>query len=124
MSTENLSDGLQFDLRSLASAESLARLPLFVVALLAVRGLPAFLYVRVLGRRQTLAAALLQATSLPFIVASTQIGLALGVVQRSTAAALVAAGLASVVVFPLLALVVSPSPAGATETEPGSLPVT
>ena len=117
-----VASGLQFDLRSLASAESLAKLPLFVLALLAVRGVPALLYVRVLGRTQTLAAALLQATSLPFIVASTQIGVALGVTQRSTAAALVAAGLVSVVAFPLLALVVSRSATTEPEPEPASTP--
>jgi Kef-type K+ transport system membrane component KefB len=99
-----VASGIQFDLRALASADSLAKVPLFVAALLAVRGLPALLYLRTLGRTQALAAGLLQATSLPFIVAATQIGLALGVVQRSTAAALVAAGLVSVVAFPVLAL--------------------
>ncbi len=99
-----IASGLQFDLRSLLSPDSLAKLPLFALALLAVRGLPAILYVRVLGRAETVAAGLLQATSLPFIVAASQIGLALGVIQRSTAAALVAAGLVSVVVFPVLAL--------------------
>jgi hypothetical protein len=53
------------------------------------------------------AAGLLQATSLPFIVAATQIGLVLGVIQPSTAAALVAAGLVSVIAFPALALAAS-----------------
>jgi hypothetical protein len=47
----------------------------------------------------------LQATSLPFIVAATQIGLQLGVVSRASAAALVAAGLLSVVICPALGLV-------------------
>jgi Kef-type K+ transport system membrane component KefB len=109
-----ISSGIQFDLRALVSTESLSRLPLFVGALLAVRGLPALLYLRALGRSRALAAGLLQATSLPFIVAATQIGLALGVVQRSTAAALVAAGLLSVVAFPVIALALlrsGPSPA-------------
>jgi len=101
-----VASGIQFDLRALASPDSLAKLPMFVVALLAVRGIPALLYLPALGRAQTLAAGLLQATSLPFIVAATQIGLVLGVVQRSTAAALVAAGLVSVVAFPVLALAV------------------
>jgi Kef-type K+ transport system membrane component KefB len=118
-----IASGLQFDLRSLASAESLAKLPLFVLALLAVRGVPALLYLRVLGRTQTLAAALLQATSLPFIVASTQIGVVLGVIQLSTAAALVAAGLVSVVAFPLLALLVGRSTPTTGEREPASTAV-
>ena len=51
-----------------------------------------------------MAAALLQATSLPFIVAAAEIGLALDVLQGSTAAATIAAGLLSVVLFPLVAV--------------------
>jgi hypothetical protein len=47
------------------------------------------------------AAALLQATSLPFIVAAAEIGLALDVLSEGTAAAMIAAGLISVVVFPI-----------------------
>jgi hypothetical protein len=47
----------------------------------------------------------LQATSLPFIVAATQIGLQLGIVSRASAAGLVAAGLLSVVISPALGLV-------------------
>jgi multidrug efflux pump subunit AcrB len=47
---------------------------------------------------------LLQATSLPFIVAATQIGVMLGKITPLTAAALVCAGLLSVLIFPVLAL--------------------
>jgi hypothetical protein len=49
-------------------------------------------------------AGVLQATSLPFIVAATQIGVQLGVVSRASAAALVAAGLLSVIISPALGL--------------------
>jgi len=69
-----------------------------------VRGLPALLYRRELGMRRAAAAGLLQATSLPFIVAATAIGLALGLIAPATGAALVGAGLLSVVVFPMFAL--------------------
>ncbi|TMC27322.1 MAG: cation:proton antiporter, partial [Chloroflexi bacterium] len=100
-----VSSGLQFDLRALVnSSSSLLRLPLFLIALLAVRGLPALLYRGVMQGRRLVAAGLLQATSLPFIVAATAIGLQLGLVSPATGAALVGAGLASVVVFPLAAL--------------------
>jgi Kef-type K+ transport system membrane component KefB len=100
-----VASGLQFDLRSLLSSPAgLIKIPVFVAALLFVRALPAALYVRSFGRRQAAVAGLLQATSLPFIVAATQIGLTLHLIQRSTAAALVAAGLLSVVVFPGLAM--------------------
>ena len=60
---------------------------------------------RLLGLSRTLIAGILQATSLPFIVAATQIGLQLGVVSRASAAGLVAAGLLSVVISPALGLV-------------------
>jgi hypothetical protein len=49
-------------------------------------------------------AALLQATSLPFIVTATEIGVAVDAVAPVTAAALVTAGLLSVVLFPPLAV--------------------
>jgi predicted Kef-type K+ transport protein len=49
-------------------------------------------------------AGLLQATSLSFIVAASQIGLELGLITKATGAALIAAGLLSVLIFPLLAL--------------------
>jgi Kef-type K+ transport system membrane component KefB len=102
-----VSSGLRFDLRSLfGSSATLARVPLFLVALLAARGLPALLYRPVVGTRRSVAAGLLQATSLPFIVAATQIGMELGVVTRANGAALVAAGLLSVLLFPVAALTV------------------
>jgi Kef-type K+ transport system membrane component KefB len=47
---------------------------------------------------------LLQATSLPFIVAATTIGLQLHAISSANAAALVAAGLFSVILFPVIAL--------------------
>jgi len=46
----------------------------------------------------------LQATSLPFIVAATQIGVQIGVVTKASAAALIAAGLLSVIIFPAVGL--------------------
>ena len=78
--------------------------PVFLAALLAVRGLPALLYRRLLGTRQAAIAGLLQSTSLPFIVAATAIGLDLGVIDAATSAALIAAGLLSVVIFPAAGL--------------------
>jgi TRAP-type mannitol/chloroaromatic compound transport system permease large subunit len=61
--------------------------------------------VRLLGRSRSVIAGVLQATSLTFTVAATQIGLQLGAVSRASAAGLVAAGLLSVVISPALALV-------------------
>jgi Kef-type K+ transport system membrane component KefB len=97
--------GLSFDLDALlADPATLLRVPLFLALLLLVRGVPALAYRGALGGRDTLAAALLQASSLPFLVAATQIGLAAGAISSANAAALVAAGLVSVLVFPTTAL--------------------
>jgi hypothetical protein len=76
----------------------------FLLALLVARGVPALLGLRATARRNTIAIGLLQATSLPFIVTATQIGLALGQITAVTGAALVCAGLLSVLIFPLLAV--------------------
>src|SRR6478752_2958097 len=101
-----VTSGLRFDLNALfASASTLARVPLFLLAIYLARGLPALVYVRLLGRSRSVIAGVLQATSLTFPVAASQIGLQLGVVSRASAAALVAAGLLSVVISPALALV-------------------
>ena len=100
-----VTSGLRFDLDALfASASTVARVPIFLAALLAVRALPALVYRSRLGPRQTAVAGLLQATSLPFIVAATMIGLDLGLISEASSAAFIAAGLLSVVIFPLAAL--------------------
>jgi Kef-type K+ transport system membrane component KefB len=102
-----VNSGLTFDLHSLvASSSTLVRVPVFLVALLIVRGLPALPYRRIVGGRQAVAAALLQATSLPFIVAAAQIGVELGTISNATGAALIAAGLLSVLIFPLTSLTI------------------
>jgi Kef-type K+ transport system membrane component KefB len=110
-----ISSGLQLDVSGLAdSPAELLRLPVYVAALFVVRGVPAVLFLRRLGRSATVSAALLQATSLPFIVAATQIGVITGRIPTETAAALVCAGLVSVLVFPALALASAPKPVAET----------
>jgi Kef-type K+ transport system membrane component KefB len=100
-----VSSGIRLDLTGLLhNPSALVRVPVFLVALLVVRGLPALLGLRANGPKSTLALGLLQATSLPFLVTVTQIGVALGKITPVTAAALVCAGLLSVLIFPLLAL--------------------
>src|SRR6478735_272604 len=100
-----ISSGVRLDLSGLLDSPSaLLRVPLFLVALLIVRGIPALLSIRRLGVRQSVASGLLQATSLPFIVTATQIGQATGLMTPVTSAALVCAGLLSVLIFPVIAL--------------------
>ena len=101
-----VSTGIGLDVRSLfASGSALARVPLFLAALLLVRALPAFLY-RPLAERggQLVAGGLLQATSLSIPIVAGQIGVDLGLIRPINYVALVAAGLVSVVVFPLVSL--------------------
>jgi Kef-type K+ transport system membrane component KefB len=98
--------GVKYDLDALtAHASTLLHVPIFLAALVLVRGLPALLYSPVIPRERLPVAVLMQATSLPFIVAATAVGLALDVVTPANAAALIAAGLLSVVIFPALSLV-------------------
>jgi len=100
-----ITSGLQFDLAALfTSPSTILRVPIFLVALLLVRGMPALLYRPLVGSRRAIVAGLLQATSLSFIVAASQIGLQLGLLTKATGAALIAAGLLSILNFPLLAL--------------------
>jgi Kef-type K+ transport system membrane component KefB len=100
-----VSSGIAFDLDALLeSSSAIAAMPAFLAALLVARGLPALVYRRYLGDRETAAAGLLQATSLPFIVAATQIGRELGMIDAATSAAFVTAGLVSVLIFPLVAV--------------------
>jgi Kef-type K+ transport system membrane component KefB len=114
--------GMGLDVGALfGSPSALLRVPLFLGALLVVRGLPAFLY-RPLAERssQLVAGGLLQATSLSIPVVAGQIGVSLGLIRPVNYVALVAAGLLSVVVFPIVSLAllraVTPEP------EPVSVP--
>ena len=100
-----VTSGMQLDVRALfTGGATFALVPVFLLALLLARGAPAALYRSMVGDRSSLAAGLLQATSLPFIVAATGIGMELGVLSPAVGAAMVVAGLLSVVLFPLGAL--------------------
>jgi hypothetical protein len=108
-----VSSGVRFDLDALLSSmDAFVKVPVFLLALLAIRGLPALAYRADIGARRTAVAALFQATSLPFIVAATAIGLELGLVGGGEAAALVAAGLLSLLLFPLTGLTILRGGAG------------
>jgi Kef-type K+ transport system membrane component KefB len=97
--------GVRFDLDALfGSGKAVALVPIFLGSLLFARSLPALLYRPLLTPSRTAAAGLLQSTSLGFLVVAGQIGVELGLVGAATSAALVAAGLLSVLLFPLAAL--------------------
>jgi Kef-type K+ transport system membrane component KefB len=97
-----VASGMRFDLDALLDDPSnLAMVPAFLAALVVVRGLPALLYRPLIGARRAVVAGLFQATSLPFIVAATAIGRELDLIGGAESAELIAAGLLSVLMFPL-----------------------
>jgi Kef-type K+ transport system membrane component KefB len=97
--------GVKLDLDALfSSLDAAVLVPLTVIALLVVRGLPALVYRRFLPTRHALSAGLLQATSLSFVVAASQIGVELGKLDSADAAGLVTGGVLSVLLFPVVAL--------------------
>ena len=96
-----ISVGVGFNLKDLLNHPSaLVEVPLFLVALLVVRGVPALLYKRVMDTRHAAAAGLLQATSLTFVIVAAAIGRETGKLSPTVGAALVAAGLLSAALFP------------------------
>jgi Kef-type K+ transport system membrane component KefB len=98
--------GLDLDLDALTShASTLALLPLFLMLFLLLRGGP----VALLAEPRTSYAdravlGMFGATQLPMVVAITTIGTEAGKLDSATAAALVGAGMLSVLLFPLIAL--------------------
>ncbi|OKI04582.1 sodium:proton exchanger [Streptomyces sp. CB02923] len=98
--------GVEFDLSSLfENGSSLLLLPLFLVLLLVVRGLPLVLLApRDLGRKDRAALMLYGSTALPLVVAITTIGQDSGVLDAGEAAAMVGAAMISVLVFPVVAM--------------------
>jgi Kef-type K+ transport system membrane component KefB len=119
-----VTSGIRLDVSGLVSdPAALARVPLFALALLAVRGIPALVFRGRLTPRETAAAGLLQATSLPFLVTASMIGVETGLVSAVDAAALVGAGILSVLLFPVAALgILRGSPARAPDPAPDPAP--
>ena len=101
-----VTSGMKLDLEALADTpRALAELPIFLALFLLVRGLPALvLYRDVLPAAERRALAFLSGTQLPLVVAITTIGVDGGHMRTSTAAALVGAGVLSVLIYPSLAL--------------------
>jgi Kef-type K+ transport system membrane component KefB len=100
-----VSSGMALDLRSILEAP--ARLFLFFFLLLAVRGLPTLLvYRKALPRVERVELAFLVSTALPLLVALSEIGLESGHMLPENAAALVGAGVLSVLVYPAIAVAI------------------
>ena len=115
-----VTSGMKLDVDALFEHTSTAvRLPVFLVLFLLVRGLPALLYSRDLPRSDLLPLALLSATALPLIVAVTAIALDTSRIKPENAAALIGAGMLSVLIFPMTALALRRRTA-----ESGAIPAT
>lgn len=100
-----VASGMELNFRALFTEPGhLLLVPAFMLALLIVRGLPAVVYRSELGARRAAALGLLRATSLTVLVIAASLGHQLHLFDDPTAAAMVIAGVLSVVVFPPSAL--------------------
>ena len=98
-----ISSGMTLDLKAIS--QDPLRLLIFLGLLLVVRGLPSLLvYRRALGVRQRVEMTFITATTLPLLIALVEIGQRDGVMLPATAAALVGAGVLSVLIYPLIAV--------------------
>lgn len=97
------------------------RMLIFFVLLLLVRGVPSlFVYRRAMRRRQRLEMTFITATTMPLLVALAEIGEQDGVMLPATAAALIGAGVLSVLVYPFIAVMLHRSAPPAARAAPAS----
>ena len=96
--------GMKFDAQSLWKDPNTIIHALFFFGLfIIIRGAPAlFLYRKILSVRERFALGFLQATALPMLVVIVEIGISTHHMKQINATALVAAGMLSVLVFPLI----------------------
>jgi len=101
-----IESGINFDLQALIhQPKVLLLVPMFTVIFLLTRGLPTWVFFRgVLTRVETRSLAVLSSTGLPIIVVITTLGVDEHRMKPQNAAALVAAGMLSVLIYPVLAL--------------------
>jgi len=101
-----VASGMTLDIRSIIANP--LRLAVFFVLLLVVRGLPSLLvYRHALALRQRVEMTFITATTMPLLIALAVIGLSDGVMIPANAAALVGAGVLSVLVYPSIAAAVA-----------------
>jgi Kef-type K+ transport system membrane component KefB len=114
-----VTSGIEFDLGALGSAEALAKMALFLVLFMIVRGTPALLlYRRVLSATERRALAFFSATELPLVVAITTIAIDAGEMRASTAAGLVGAAMLSTLIFPFVGIALQKKAAAEQGNEP------
>jgi Kef-type K+ transport system membrane component KefB len=97
-----VTSGMTLDVKSVV--EHPLRLVIFFLLLLVVRGLPSLLvYRRALPVRQRVEMTFIAATTMPLLIALAEIGLNDGIMIPANAAAMVGAGVLSVLIFPSIA---------------------
>jgi Kef-type K+ transport system membrane component KefB len=101
-----IESGINFDLHALIHMPKVLLLvPMFTVIFLFTRGVPTWAFFRgALTKVEARSLAVLSATGLPIIVVITTLGVSEHRMKPQNAAALVAAGMLSVLVYPLLGL--------------------
>ncbi|MGA8409372.1 MAG: cation:proton antiporter [Candidatus Acidiferrales bacterium] len=105
----------------LHNPKTLLLVPVFLVLFLVVRGAPVFLYRNDLMKKDRWPFALYSATALPMVVAIAAIGVRTGRLNSETAAALVGAGLLSVLLFPTIARIQRANNTQTARSEAGSV---
>jgi len=96
-----VTSGIRLNLRDvLGNPSALVLVPLVLALLLLVRAVPAVALRRRLDTRQQLAAGLLLATSLPFLLVAAEIGQNAGVLTADQGGALAVSGVLSVILLP------------------------
>ena len=101
-----IDSGIKFDLHALIHMPKVLLLvPMFTVIFLLTRGLPTWAFFRgVVTKVEARSLAILSATGLPIIVVITTLGVSEHRMKPQNAAALVAAGMLSVLIYPLVGL--------------------
>ena len=105
-----VTSGIKVDASALfASPTHLVLIPLLALGMLLARGIASLWLFASFDTHRARAAALLAATNLSFMVIAADVGNQLGVVDAATAAAMVLAGVVSVLIFPPAAVALLPT---------------
>lgn len=119
-----ITSGIEFNLDALGSTEALAKMALFFVLFLIVRGTPAMLlYRKILSATERRALAFYSATELPLVVAITAIAVDAGKMRTSTSAGLVGAAILSTLIYPFIGMALQKRAMAEQGEEPLSPPM-
>ncbi len=100
-----VASGMHFDIHALvASPRALWRLPLFLLLMFVARSVPIVFYRYELAKEDRIPFVFYSATSLPLLIAIAEIGVQTGRMMPDNAAAIVGAGMLSILLFPITAL--------------------